>query len=194
MLNTLLRISIIALINSNIISLTLADDVYRIETADGSVSYTSKPPSQGAKPAKLPEITKGEFKIADSNKKSCEKHGGIDCSKGQDSDGSVICNDGFVDASARFIFSCSGPKLVISDILPPSDKGEIKVFVRNLKSVKAEKPSLLLKLGEEKVVIPVPNEIEPFGMAEFAVILDESRRLDTAPKESDLILDCTNCG
>lgn len=36
----------------------------------------------------------------------CSRHGGVNCSAGRDTDGSVICNDGWRDSSCDYISSC----------------------------------------------------------------------------------------
>lgn len=38
----------------------------------------------------------------DSGQGACSGHGGVNCAAGPDSDGSVICNDGWRDSSVRY--------------------------------------------------------------------------------------------
>ncbi|MBF0291968.1 MAG: fibronectin type III domain-containing protein, partial [Nitrospinae bacterium] len=45
----------------------------------------------------------------DSGQGACSDHGGVNCSAGQDSDGSVICNDGWLDSTVQY--SCSNSSL-----------------------------------------------------------------------------------
>lgn len=172
-----------------------AEEIYKITAPDGSVSFSTKKPSPNAKPAKLPKITKGEFKLNTSLKKSCSSHGGIDCTKGSDSDGSVICTDGFKEAAARYKFSCSEAKLAITDILEPLKSGEFKVFIRNLKSVAAREPKITLKLRSgEEVLLKGPDLVEPFGIAEFGITLTGKDFISYKPQEADIIIGCQNCG
>jgi Domain of unknown function (DUF4124) len=85
-----------------------ADPVYRWEAPNGSVHYSSKPPHQGAKPADLPPIMKGDIKLSKTYFISCDQHGGLNCNAGADQDGSVICNDGFKNSSLRHKKVCGG--------------------------------------------------------------------------------------
>jgi len=39
---------------------------------------------------------------------ACSGHGGVSCSAGNDSDGSVICNDGWTGSSVDYVGECSG--------------------------------------------------------------------------------------
>ena len=42
------------------------------------------------------------FVLADDGSGACSDHGGVDCNAGANSDGSVICNDGWRDSSVNF--------------------------------------------------------------------------------------------
>lgn len=168
-----------------------ADEVYRWEE-NGKTVYSSTPPHQNAKPAELPEIMRGEVKIPKNLLVTCDKHGGVNCEAGPDSDGSVICYDGYRDAAARFRFSCNTPKLEVADIAEPDAEGKLSVFVRNSRSVAARKPSLHWTREGSKVALQGPEEIAGYGVGEFVIDLsaDQTRQ---KPSIGELQLDCENC-
>ena len=146
-----------------------AAQVYKWEAPDGTIHYSTTPPRAGARPAQLPKIMRGEVKATGRKLISCEKHGGINCQAGPDSDGSVVCYDGFRDASPRFRFSCSTAKLEVSDISEVSEAGGFTVFVRNSKAVAATEAAVIFRPGEGKreEKLTGPREVEPYGVAEF---------------------------
>ncbi|MBN8548391.1 MAG: DUF4124 domain-containing protein [Deltaproteobacteria bacterium] len=177
-------------------SLAAAESVvYKSTDKDGNVVYSSKPPAKGAKPADLPPIMRGEVKLVEQKLTTCDKHGGVNCPAGPDSDGSVICLDGFKEASARFRFTCNSPKLEISDISEIAPDGTFTVFVRNTKSIAAQKPLITYKSSDEKdVKIKGPESIDAFGVAEFHSTLAEKDRLALKRLTmADLSLTCSNC-
>lgn len=178
-------------------STAAADSVYRYKDENGVTHYTSKKPTPDAKPAKLPPINRGEVKLTKRKLISCSSHGGIDCTAGPDRDGSVICRDGFAEASPRYRFSCNSPKLEITDVSDPNPEGGFSVFVRNKKSIEAKHPALFFKpnIGQE-TKLNGPAKIEPFGMAEFTFAPhDEAQKLGATQKINiaQLNLTCANC-
>ncbi len=190
-----MKLSLFASIFLLFISSAFAENIYKWVDSSGSVLYSSQKPSPDAKPANLPEITRGEFKSALKKGFTCEKHGGVDCQIGADKDGSVVCVDGFKDAAARFTFSCSSPKLIVSDISELGSNGEFKVFVRNSRSVLAKAPRVEFHLPEDKVIaLKGPAEIEPYGMGEFLYPAQPDVKLESKPKEVQFVVDCANCG
>lgn len=168
-----------------------ADAVYRWTDSKGKVHYSSKAPDKKAKPANLPPIMREKITAVKSTLITCDKHGGIDCASGPDTDGSVLCLDGFKNSSARFRFSCQTAKLEVTDISEPEESGAFKVFVRNSKSVAAAKPSVIFKsdLGEKSKLVG-PTEIEAYGVAEF---LYRGSKPTSKPDIGKLELACSNC-
>lgn len=172
----------------------LAEDIYRWVDKNGNVHYSSEPNSPKARPAELPPIMRAEMKLPKAKVISCSTHGGVDCEAGADStDGSVICYDGFKDASAPFRMSCSSPKISVSTISEPTLGGVVTVVVRNSKAVTAKEPLLayLLESGEE-VALEGPDKIDGFGMAEFTLNTLSLQKEDVL-KESKFKLSCANC-
>ncbi len=169
-------------------------EVYKWQDANGKVHYSSNPPSKNAKPADLPPIMKGDVKLTNARVESCEKHGGINCQLGADTDGSVICFDGFRDAPARFRFSCSSPKLELLEVSTPDDKGAFVVTVRNSKSVVANNPTVMVKGTDNTENLLVgPKEIEAFGVGEFHYVPNRKNKLPAKPSSADVVIGCANC-
>lgn len=97
---------------------------------------------------------------------TCRNHGGIDCTKGSDADGSVFCVDGNSDSKQEFSEECSTARIVI---LSEEIQGEEKVIaIRNMSGVKAIGVVVYLtKLDRSQTKYNGPSEIEPFGVAEY---------------------------
>ena len=171
--------------------------VYKTIDKDGQVHYSSVPPQKGAKPAELPKIMRAEVKLTEKRIETCERHGGVNCQAGADQDGSVICYDGFTDATARFRFSCSTAKLEITEVSNLSESGGFTVFVRNSKSVKAAESAVIFKpQGKKEVKLLGPTEIEPFGVAEFVYEPPKGKEESLAlskPSLAELDVVCANC-
>ncbi len=176
-----------------LIATTAQAQVYRWEDKDGTVHFASKPQDATAKMATLPKITRAEVKIANPRGVTCDKHGGINCQSGADTDGSVICFDGFKDAVARHRFSCNAAKLEIATISDKDPAGAYTVVVRNSKSVAATDVVITLRGADHKKrSLSGPREIDPFGSAEYVVSQEGDNDL-SKPELSALELKCTNC-
>lgn len=187
-----MRIIIIALF----LALPLhADEIYKWKDAQGNVQYSSKKPNPNAKPAKLPELMRGEFQTV-ARGVTCEKHGGIDCNAGADQDGSVICSDGFKDGTSRFIFACNSPKLTIADISDVTPEGSFKVFVRNGSSVKAQQLVVELALdNSSKLKLQGPAEVDGYGMGEYYFMPPSpEQKPRSKPSQAAITVTCGNCG
>ena len=170
-----------------------AERIYKHVDADGNVSFSSKPPFSGAKPAKLPEITRGEMKLVDNPLETCSNHGGINCDAGPTATGTVKCLDGYTGAAARFVFSCSSAKLEIAQVGDPAEEDGFSVMIRNMKSIKAKKPELYLKRGRKEIALIGPSEIEGYGVAEFVLDMKDVGSVTAKPRKKDFRVLCTNC-
>jgi hypothetical protein len=171
-----------------------ADDVYRWVDKAGLVHYTSKPPTKDSKPADLPPLLREGARPVKIELASCDKHGGVNCQAGPDKDGSVICLDGFTEATARFRFTCNSPKLQVSEISELDKDGQFRVTVRNTKSVQADKPVVAFNLPSgEKVNLDGPSKIEPYGNGDFVFKPKNKAVLASKAKPEQLVLSCFNC-
>jgi len=192
----MMRITIILALLFVSTSAAHAAPVYTWTDDQGVTHYASKPTHQSAKPAELPEITRGEVKLSKVDLVSCDKHGGIDCQSGADTDGSVLCYDGFRGASARFLFTCKTAKLELADVSEVQDNGAFKAFIRNKKPVAANKVSVIYETIEgAKLALTGPADIEPFGMAEYAFAPQVGRSVEipSKPTIAELTMSCANC-
>ncbi len=173
----------------------VADGVYRWQSAGGVTHYSTTPPNKNAKPADLPKITKAPMPLPATKLISCEGHGGVNCEAGADVDGSVICYDGFKDASSPHRFACSSPKLEIADISPLDKDGAFTVFVRNSKSVAAQKVSVSFKDATPKgSPLTGPETIDPSGTGEFKYTPAQGAEvLIKKPTTGQILLSCANC-
>lgn len=174
---------------------TLADQIYRWEAPDGSVHYSSEPPTKNAEPADLPRITRGRLGLKPQATETCDNRGGVNCQSGADLDGSVICNDGYKEVKTPFRFYCNSPKLSVNDIGEIKSNGQFSIFVRNSKSVAALKPEILLRVGNllSGIILTGPEKIEPFEVGEFVYDPAQHGEMTKKPTPEQLTLSCSNC-
>lgn len=174
--------------------LTAHAEIYKWVDAQGVTHYSSKKGVPQAQQAELPKIMRAEVKVPKVTSSTCAQHGGANCAAGADSDGSVVCYDGFRDASPRFNFVCSAPKLEISDISDVDGEGAFTVFVRNSKAVEASKPALVFKRSDgEQLMLQGPEKIEGFGVGEFVAPPEAVAPGQMKPASTQLLLSCLNC-
>ena len=178
-----------------------AENVYRWTAPDGTVHYSTTPPNKDAKPAELPKIMKFEMKMPEMKFSSCEGHGGVNCQAGADSDGSVVCYDGFKNSSAPYRFACASPKLAVADISPVDENGSFTVFVRNSKGVAAQKVRVAMKTktGRE-IALEGPDTVDPSGTSEYhykpaagSTPAQEALLLSGKPEAGQISISCANC-
>ena len=174
----------------------LQADIYKYVDSKGNTHYTTTPPNSGAKPAQLPQIQKVNPAPKVVKDTTCLKHGGIDCQAGADKDGSVICTDGYRDATARFRFSCLEAALSITEPARRNGDGSFTLTVRNSKSTKAYNPNVVFLSNEgNSYVLEGSGDIEPFGIGEFTLMLpDEERDTEQATLPiTQFKVTCSNC-
>lgn len=172
-----------------------ADEVYRWEGDDGVVHYSTTPPDNASRPADLPRITRGRLGLQAKAQESCDNHGGVNCQSGADVDGSVICTDGYLDATTRYRFYCNSPKLEVADIGERKANGDFSILVRNSKSVAAQKPELILRLNQMTagIILTGPEKIDPFEVGEFIYKTSEYGELAKKLEPSQITIACINC-
>lgn len=172
-----------------------AESVYKSTETSGVPMYTSKPKGSEAKPADLPPIMKAEVKLSDKELSTCTNHGGINCKAGPDEDGSVVCYDGFKAAVTRYRFSCTTPKLEITEISELTREGTFKVVVRNLQAIDAKTPKITFKpdTSTETVTLKGPDLIEAYGVGEFIYSPYADIKLYKSPDAGLLDITCANC-
>ena len=175
-------------------SQAFASPVYKWKDASGQVHFSSEKPFDGAKPADLPPIMRAEVPVMAKATLGCQSHGGTDCQAGADKDGSVICYDGFREATQRFRMTCNSPKLKISEVGDVQPDGSFTVTVRNSKAVPAERARVEFKpeFGKE-VPLNGPSEIAAYGMAEYMFVPTDADIPQKKVELADLNLSCANC-
>ena len=173
-------------------------DIYKwTDPKTGAVYYSTKQGDKEAKAVDLPPLLREKrkgYKSIQPNKelKSCVNHGGINCQAGPDGDGSVLCYDGFKDASPRFRFSCSSAKLSVTEVSPTNENGSFTVTVRNETSIKAVGAKVLLTSVEGTSISGTgPENIEPLAIAEFE--FKTSLPSGKKPAISQFFAKCNNC-
>ncbi len=148
--------------------------------------------------------------------KNCFSHGEIDCSKGADVDGSVICKDGFKEAIMPYSSQCLDVRLEVQYLVNTNSAQspyvkhskkliqELKGYkplalhlnIRNLSDVKAKNVKVEFTLERRYPYnAQGPEIIEPYGLAEYNL------ELSTLPQEPTLEqllktvykVDCENC-
>lgn len=179
-----------------------AQEIYKWVDKSGQVHYGTSPQGKNARKADLPEIMRGEVKLPADLLQSCKTHAGVDCQAGADSDGSVICNDGYLDSAQRFTFTCSTAKLEVADVTAADSAGRFNVHVRNSKGVIAEKPEVAFKLNPKtELKLLGPEQIKPYEVEQFifdpgSQISDKSQLKELENLKPDMIrfeLSCLNC-
>jgi hypothetical protein len=176
-------------------SSTLADPIYRWESPDGSINYSSEAPGKNAKPADLPRITRGRLGLKPQATETCDNRGGVNCQSGADLDGSVICNDGYKEVKTPFSFYCNSPKLSVNDISEIKSNGHFSIFVRNSKAVSALKPEIILRVDNLRsgIILRGPEKIEPFEIGEFIYDPQQYGEISKKPTADQITLSCSNC-
>ena len=111
--------------------------IYQVTDQSGRFIYTDQPSSETYESVTLPSIQKENLDekidtIRRQTPPSCSGHGGISCSLGADDDGSVVCLDGYRDASPNFRTLCSKAKLKILSLYLRGEDGKVHDFNERL--------------------------------------------------------------
>lgn len=171
-----------------------AAQVYKWTDNSGITHFSSSKPHENAKPADLPPIMREKVKEIASTGEICKAHGGINCEEGPDTDGSVICYDGYRETPERFQFRCKSAKITISDISNSTSdhEGEFSIWIRNEKDVEAQDVLVeLLNPDGTNLVAEGPQAIAPLEMAEYKL-----KNIDATqtPSKAQIEATCANCG
>jgi len=197
-----------------------ADQIYKWTDEFGNTHYATKPFPNSSETAPLPTIERENIDTRIQNIKknipaNCSEHGGTDCSKNADEDGSVICSDGFREATLSFRSSCSEAKLVMKPPAVIAENGEVlgeiselstlgdkhpfalQFFLRNTSSIEARDVRVeFIVPGKERFEAIGPEKVEPFGAAEYILHLKTvqfSYSLENL-KRYKIRAGCKNCG
>jgi len=204
----------------------LADQVFKWTDAQGKTYYSTQPRNPNDSPTKLPYVQKENIdkriqKIKLDTPPNCLNHGNEDCSKGPDTDGSVICSDGYRDAVLPFRFYCLETKLraemfLLADkakkrisfsksAIPkdPTKLHGIEIAVRNTTSVAAQKVIVEFHIPEpntagmriQELRASGPEKIEPYGLASYTLVFNHSayRLRQRELRQGRYKISCHNC-
>lgn len=211
--------------------LAKAEEIYQWTDKQGKVLFSTSPvpPSQGHSSkkvaAKLPPLFRENLSAKIQQLKyntpaTCNSHGGLDCSQGADSDGSVICLDGFRGSKQPFNFSCLETKLKVSDFSliyskpgTPSKAESVpvkklsslsethflakalRISIRNTAGVKAKDVQIKVKVGNKLLKAQGEDHIPPYGANDYEVNLSNLKyKLFTRDiSKASYRLRCKNC-
>lgn len=147
---------------------------------------------------------------------NCFSHGEIDCSKGADIDGSVICKDGFKEAVMSYNSQCLEVRLEVQYLVYTNSPQtpEIKHSKKLIEDLKAHKPLALhlnirnlsdVKAKNIKVEFTLerkypynaqgPETIEAYGLAEYNLELSALPKAVTLQQLLKTVykVSCDNC-
>ncbi len=167
--------------------------IYKWVDEQGRIFYSTSKQEPKAELAKLPEIKRIKDAPLDQFKEGCKQHGGASCDRGADSDGSVICLDGFRESPLPFRFACSSARLAIEEISVKGDKQ--KIFIKNGSGVQAKSVAVKISLPDSSNVFATGKQtLEPHSLEEFEIPLQELK-LDKGVKlaQKDIQITCANC-
>ncbi len=197
------------------------DKIYTWTDDSGMQHYSTSPSVEKAKPADLPLLEKQDLdqrikKIKAETPENCIAHGGVDCNAGADTDGSVLCLDGFRDAVLPYRFRCLEANIKSEMMLfyENTEQGvrhskanarsnsrrklrEIRIIVRNNSAVEAFGIDVELEIpARVKIVekLSGPEKVEPYGLADYTMSFDAGTKL-TVYQVSGLKhrVRCENC-
>ena len=200
--------------------IALAQQIYRRILPNGAVEYSTSAEERTEQPAALPELGRENLdkkikEIEHQTPPSCVEHGGVDCSRGRDSDGSVICLDGYRGALLPFRFHCLEAELAkqikvrsrgeenfsplssLKELKTLADKLEaLQITVRNLSAVEAWGLKVSFRLPRD-IELPIsgPDHIPAYGIADFSASKETLQHLLSVEKPEQLRLKvlCINC-
>ncbi len=177
---------------------SFAEPIYRHVDATGKVTYSTEPNTAGEQPAALPQIKRVRIDTPPTTVtpqfQTCEKRGGIECSKGADADGSVLCRDGSKDSLERFGEFCvevrlsagkaeftdrEGKSFVPKTISDMEKLGEVRVTVRNLQGIVAKgvHAEVLFPRPFGSLELHGPAQVDAYGLAEYSADLSGVRSM-----------------
>lgn len=187
----------------------IAQDIYTWTDAEGRTHYSNEAKDKSAKSATLPNTERydSDKRIKDLKKeaeRTCLNRGGVQCSLGEDQDGSVLCSDGSKDSEETFKASCSEVKL-IAEIKKPKKRLSkqllqipLNAVVRNESSQDAKEVSVRVKLPETpnsdkfyELKLEGPTNIPSYGAGQYTYsgkLID-----DRVVLKGVITADCENC-
>lgn len=197
-----------------------AEEIFKYVDKNGKVHFSTSPQSGGAK-AELPKVKKENFderlqRVRAETPPNCEKRGGIDCARGPDVDGSVVCLDGFSGSTLAFHSHCGTIRLqadaprvldgagtlidakVLHSVPSAADSAKtVTMTLRSLSALPAE--DVRVELTFPRLPTPLqaegPTTVDPYGFAEYTARLDPIRNYVTRENLRKLVIrvKCSKC-
>ncbi len=204
-----IKLTISFLLISTLLVSSQAQDIFSWTDKDGKVHYSNEAKDLDAKSVELPNTERynSDQRIKDYKKetaRTCLNKGGIQCSLGADTDGSVICSDNSKDSEESFEASCSEVKL-LADLKKTKKRLSKQLLripldatVRNQSSQEAIGVDVKVKLPKTPnadeffdLKLEGPTTIPAFGVAEYSY----SGKLfdDRIVIKGVISVDCDNC-
>lgn len=114
-------------------------------------------------PSKKTEIQNSRASLNIQAISSCSAHEGVDCRRGSDSDGSVICKDGYTESIQMYIAECKRdvkPLSVVS-VSHNLGGGKFAVMLRNNTNEQKKNVSVFYKKANgDKVQLKGPDKLD----------------------------------
>ena len=198
-----------------------AQNVYQWTDAQGQVHFSTQPNHKDAVQKALPPLQRENLDskikaIKDQTPDNCVQHGGIDCSRGADGDGSVICLDGYRSAVMPFQFECLEARMQseyfllldaakneraphsrnLSRTLQDRKAEGFELTLRNLSGVEAKGIKVEFVIGRKEVLTAQgPETLAPFSTADYSYLFSELGRVPPIAEieQSRYRVDCANC-
>jgi len=198
-----------------------AQQIYQWKDSAGQTHFSTSPDHSHADASKLPELRRENIderiqSIKSQTPQTCLRHGGVDCSKGADSDGSVYCLDGFDKAVLPYRFECLEARLQ-AEFLLEFESGEnslvphsrnlerkysgripkgLQINIRNLSGVDAKQLTAEVTCARRQHLAATgPNEIAAYGNASYSVVFADNRLSPSLAEieKCEYKVNCTNC-
>ncbi len=199
-----------------------ADRLYKWVDETGGVHYTTDANHPNTVPAELPRLQRENIdaniqKLRDSTPATCDGHGGIDCAHGADTDGSVVCVDGFAHAILPFRLNCLEARLrsenfqitlrdgssrpVNSSIRREKLRGVtgFHLTLRNASPVEAYGVTTRVVFpNKTEIQGQGPDKVEAFGLGEYTFVIEPVTLGGRTPSPDELSrvrykTQCVNC-
>lgn len=203
------KLLLCTILTIGISKISYSQEIYTWTDESGTTHYSNEAKDKAAKSANLPDTERynSDKRIKDLKKeteRTCLNRGGVQCSLGEDTDGSVVCSDGSRDSEETFIASCSEVKL-IAELHKPKKRLSKQLLqiplnaeVRNQSSQEAKNVSVKVKLPQNPVSdefyelkLEGPTSISSFGVAQYTYsgkLID-----DRVILKGIISADCENC-
>lgn len=198
-----------------------AQQIYQWKDASGKVHFSTSPDHSNADASKLPELRRENIDdriqaIKAQTPQTCIRHGGVDCAKGADTDGSVFCLDGFDKAILPFRFECLEARLQAEFLLELDGKDEqlvphsrnlsrkyqgekgkgLQINLRNISGVAAKEMRAEISCARRQHFQALgPDEVPAYGNASYSFLFKDNNLAPSLAEieKCEYKVNCVNC-